>query len=135
MKKLLAGLLVVLLVGCSANARTQQNSSTSGKAAIDFPKALALKDGNTQPAQVEVYRKQFETFKKLCVENDETLAGMIYAHSKKSKAAGYKWATNIDTLNSFVLSAQSFERKPGRCIQVYQTYEESLKDESSDSKQ
>nr|AAX31728.1 beta-galactosidase alpha subunit [Cloning shuttle vector pSCR119]AAX31734.1 beta-galactosidase alpha subunit [Cloning shuttle vector pSCR202] len=36
-------------------------------------------------------------------------------------------------INSFVISAESFERKPGRCIQVYQTYDESLKEESSES--
>jgi hypothetical protein len=60
---------------------------------------------------------------------------MVYAFTKKSKAAGYKWSTNLDTLQSFALSAQSFERKPGLCIQVYQTYAESLKEESSESKQ
>jgi hypothetical protein len=135
MKKVFITLLVALLVGCSANARTQQKSSTSGKSATDFPKALALKDGKKESAQVDVYRQEFEKFKKLCIENDDVLAGMIHAHTKKSKAAGYEWATNLDTLQSFALSAQSFERKPGFCIQVYQTYDESLKDESSESKQ
>ncbi len=134
MKKLFAGLLVVLLVGCSANARTQQKSSTFSKGATDFPKALALKDGKTESSQVDVYRQEFEKFKKLCVENDDILAGMIHAFTKKNKAAGFDWSTNLDTLQSFAQSAQSFERKPGLCIQVYQTYVESLPEESSESK-
>lgn len=129
MKKLLAGLLILLLLGCSANARTQQKSSTSSKGETDFPKALALKDGKTEPTQVDVYRQEFEKFKKLCIENDDTLAGMVYAFTKKSKAAGDDWATNLDTLQSFAQSAQSFERKPGLCIQVYQTYVEGLKEQ------
>lgn len=127
MKKFFITLLVALLVGCSSNARTQQNTTTSGNQATDFPAALALKDGLTESAQVDVYRQEFEKFKKLCVENDDTLAGMVYAFTKKSKAAGFDWSTNLDTLQSFVQAAESgFERKPGLCIQVYQTYVESL---------
>ncbi|BAY10645.1 hypothetical protein [Calothrix sp. NIES-2098] len=133
MKKAFITLLVTLLVGCSANARTQQKSSTSGNETIDFPKALALRDGKTQPAQVAVYREEFEKFKKLCVESRADLAGMVYSIAKKGKAAGYKWSTNLDTLKSFALSAESFDRKPGRCFQVYQTYLESLQEESRES--
>ncbi|WP_089131655.1 hypothetical protein [Tolypothrix sp. NIES-4075] len=132
MKKLFAGLLVVLVVGCSVQARTQQNSSTSGNQKIDFPRALALKDGKKEPAQFDVYKQEFEKFKKLCVENDETLAGMVYASTKKSKAAGYKWSTNLDTMQSFIQMAESgFERKPVRCINVYQVHLQSLQEESS----
>lgn len=132
MKKLFAGLLVALLVGCSANARTQQNPSTSGNQKIDFPKALASKDGRKQPAEIDVYRKQFQKLEKLCVENDESLAGMIYTIAKKGKAAGYEWSTNIDTLNSFVQMAESgFERKPARCMEVYLALHKDLQEEES----
>jgi hypothetical protein len=134
MKKVFIGLLVALLVGCSANARTQQKSAASGNKTIDFPKALALKDGKKELAQVAVYREEFEKFKKLCVENEDTLAGMIHAFTKKAKASGDDWSTNLDTLKSFVQSAESgFERKPARCIQVYQIYLESLQEESRES--
>lgn len=134
MNKVFIGLLVALLVGCSANARTQQKSAASGNETIDFPKALALKDGRTQSAQVDVYRQQFQKLKKLCVESDGDLAGMIYTNAKKGKAAGYKWSTNIDTLNSYVQMAESgFERKPGRCMSIYTALNESLREESSES--
>lgn len=133
MKTVFITLLAALMVGCSANARTEQKSSTSSKSETDFPKALALKDGKTESESVDVYREEFEKFKKLCIENDDTLAGMVYAYTKKNKAAGFNWSTNLDTLQSFAQSAESFERKPGRCIQVYQTYVESLKALPSDS--
>jgi hypothetical protein len=135
MKKLFAGLLVVLVVGCSVQARTQQNSSTSGNQKIDFPRALALKDGKKEPAQFDVYKQEFEKVKKLCVENDETLAGMVYAYTKKSKAAGYDWSTNLETLQSFVEMAESgFERKPGRCMEIYLALGKDLQEESKSSK-
>jgi hypothetical protein len=135
MKKLLAGLLVVL-VGCSANARTQQKSSTSSNQKIDFPKALALKDGRKQPEEIDVYRQQFQKLEKLCIENGSDLAGMIYTIAKKGKAAGYEWSTNIDTLNSFVQMAESgFERKPARCMEVYSALNKDLQEELSESKQ
>ena len=134
MKKLFASLLVMSLVGCSVQARTQQNPSTSGNQKIDFPKALALKDGKKQPAEIDVYRQEFEKFKKPCLENDETLAGMVYAYTKKSKASGDEWSTNLDTMQSFAQSAESgFERKPARCIQVYHMYVESLQEGSGES--
>jgi hypothetical protein len=134
MKKFFTGLLVVLLVGCSVNARTQQKSAASGNETIDFPNALALKDGNKESAQVAVYRQQFQKLKKLCVESDADLAGMIYTNAKKGKAAGYKWSTNIDTLNSYVQMAESgFERKPGRCMSIYAALNKSLQEESSES--
>ncbi|MHC5860890.1 hypothetical protein [Nostoc sp.] len=121
MKKVFTTLLVALLVGCSANARTQQNSSTSGNQKLDFPKALALTDQKKEPAQIAVYRQEFEKLKKLCVENDHDLAGMVYAITTRSKTAGYKWSTNLDTIQSFAQTAESgFQRKPVRCIEVYQ---------------
>ncbi len=132
MKKIFITLLVALLFGCSANARTQQKLNTKANETIDYPKALALKDGKKEPAQVDVYRQQLEKFKKLCVENNDELAGMVYAYTKKSKAAGDKWSTNLDTMQSFIQTAESgFERKPVRCIQVYQIYLQSLQEESS----
>lgn len=131
MKKLFASLLVVLLVGCSVQARTQQNRSTKASGTIDYPKALASKDGKKQPAEIDVYRQEFEKLKKPCLENDETLAGMVYAFTKKAKASGDEWSTNLDTMQSFAQSAESgFERKPARCIQVYQMYVESLQEGS-----
>jgi hypothetical protein len=134
MKKVFIALLVALLVGCSANARTQQKSATKANETIDFPKALALKDGKKQPAEIDVYRQEFEKLKKLCVENDGDLAGMIYTIAKKGKAAGYKWSTNIDTLQSFVQMAESgFERKPARCMEVYLVLRKDLQEESSES--
>lgn len=132
MKKLFAGLLVALLLGCSANARTQQKSSTSGKAAIDFPKLLASKDGKTESESVDIYRQEFEKFKKLCVEEPELLADMIHTFTIKSKAQGYKGSTYLKTLQSFIQTAESgFERKPGSCIQLYKTYLDSLQEEPS----
>ena len=134
MKKLFAGLLVALLVGCSVQARTQQKPSTKASETIDYPRALALKDGKKQPAQFDVYRQEFEKLKKPCLENDETLAGMVYAFTKKAKASGDESSTNLDTMQSFAQSAESgFERKPARCIQVYQMYVQSLQEESSES--
>lgn len=132
MKKLFAGLLLALLISCSANTRTQQNSSTSGKAVIDFPKLLASKDGKTQSESVDVYRQEFEKFKKLCVEDQEILAAMIHTFTIKSKAQGYKGSTYLKTLQSFIQTAESgFERKPASCIQLYKTYLDSLQEESS----
>lgn len=131
MKKVFIALLVALLVGCSANARTQQKSSASSNKTIDYPKALALKDGKKEPAQIDVYRQEFENLKKPCLENDETLAGMVYAFTKKAKASGDEWSTNLDTMKSFSQSAESgFKRKPALCIQVYQMYVESLQEGS-----
>jgi hypothetical protein len=131
MKKLFAGLLVALLVGCSVQARTQQKPSTKTLETIDYPTVLALKDGKKQPAEIDVYRQEFEKLKKPCLENDETLAGMVYAFTKKAKASGDEWSTNLDTMKSFAESAESgFERKPARCIQVYQMYVESLQEGS-----
>lgn len=134
MKKVLIGLLIALLAGCSVQGRTQQNPSTSGNQTTDFPKALALKDGKTESAQIDIYRQEFEKFKKLCVENEDTLAGMVYAFTKKNKAAGFDWSTNLDTLQSFIQTAESgFKRKPVRCIQVYQIYLQDLQESSSQS--
>jgi hypothetical protein len=134
MKKLFTGLLVVLLVSCSANARTQQNSSPSGNETLDFPKGLALKDGKRESVQIDVYRQEFKKLKKLCVENDGDLAGMIYTIAKKGKAAGYNWSTNLDTLKSFVEMAESgFERKPARCMQIYLMLHKDLQEESRES--
>jgi hypothetical protein len=131
MKKVFIALLVALLVGCSANARTQQKPSTKASETIDYPKALALKDGKKQPAEIDVYRQEFEKFKKLCVESDGDLAGLVYAFTKKAKASGDEWSTNLDTMQSFAQSAESgFERKPVRCIQVYQMYVQSLQEGS-----
>jgi hypothetical protein len=131
MKKVFIPLLVALLVGCSANARTQQKSSTKANETIDYPKVLALKDGKKQPAEIEVYRQEFKNLKKPCLENDETLAGMVYAFTKKAKASGDESSTNLDTMQSFAQSAESgFERKPVRCIQVYQMYVQSLQEGS-----
>lgn len=131
MKKVFIALLVALLVGCSANARTQQKSSTKASETIDYPKVLALKDGKKQPEEIDVYRQEFENLKKPCLENDETLAGMVYAFTKKAKASGDEWSTNLDTMKSFSQSAESgFKRKPALCIQVYQMYVESLQEGS-----
>ncbi|MFS0520201.1 hypothetical protein ACEYW6_36760 [Nostoc sp. UIC 10607] len=131
MKKLLAGLLVVLLVGCSANARTQQNPSAKANETIDYPFALALKDGKKQPAEIDVYRQEFKKFKKLCIEYEQTLADMVYTFTKKAKASGDEGSTNLDTLQSFIQTAESgFERKPAHCIQIYQMYVESLQEGS-----
>ncbi|MCC5625872.1 hypothetical protein [Nostoc sp. CHAB 5715] len=134
MKKLFAGLLVALLVGCSVQARTQQNPSTKASETIDYPKALALKDGKKQPTEIDVYKQQFQKLEKLCIENDGDLAGMIYTIAKKGKAAGYEWSTNIDTLNSFIQMAESgFERKPAHCMEVYLALNKDLQEESSES--
>lgn len=134
MKKVFIALLVALLVGCSTNARTQQKSSTKASETIDYPKALALKDGKKQPAEIDVYKQQFQKLEKLCIENDGDLAGMIYTIAKKGKAAGYEWSTNIDTLNSFIQMAESgFERKPARCMEVYLALNKDLQEESSES--
>ena len=123
---------MVLLDGCSAQARTEKNPSTKASETIDYPKALALKDGRKQPKEIDVYRQQFQKLEKLCVENDGDLAGMIYTIAKKGKASGYEWSTNIDTLNSFVQMAESgFERKPARCIQVYLVLNKDLQEEES----
>ncbi|MCC5633989.1 hypothetical protein LC613_42020 [Nostoc sphaeroides CHAB 2801] len=135
MKKVFIALLLALLLGCSANARTQQKSSAKASGTTDFPRALALKDGKKEPAQFDVYRQEFEKFKKLCVENDDDLAGMVYAYTKKNKAAGYDWSTNLDTMQSFVEMAESgFERKPVRCIQVYQLHLQNLQELNQPSK-
>jgi hypothetical protein len=134
MNKFFTGFLVVLLVGCSANARIQQNSSTSDSETLDFPKGLAMKDGQTESGQIDVYREEFKKLKKLCVENDGDLAGMIYTIAKKGKAAGYNWSTNLDTLKSFVEMAESgFERKPGRCMQIYLMLHKDLQEELRES--
>ncbi|HYX16619.1 MAG TPA: hypothetical protein VE944_20070 [Nostoc sp.] len=131
MKKVFIALLVALLVGCSGNARTQQKSSTKANETIDYPRALALKDGKKQPEEIDVYRQEFENLKKPCLENDETLTGMVYAFTKKAKASGDESSTNLDTMQSFAQSAESgFERKPALCIQVYQMYVESLQEGS-----
>lgn len=132
MKKVFIALLVALLVGCSANGRTQQKSSAKASETIDYPKALALKDGKKQPAEIDVYRQEFEKFKKLCIEYEQTLADMVYTFTKKNKVAGYEWSTNLDTLNSFIEMAESgFERKPARCMDVYQVHLQSLPEESN----
>ncbi|BAZ50504.1 hypothetical protein NIES4103_31200 [Nostoc sp. NIES-4103] len=118
MKKVFIALLVVLL-GCSANTRTRQVSAKTNKK-IDFPTALALKDGVTEPAQVDVYRQEFEKLKKLCIEDDDTLTDMVYTTAKKLKKISYNLSPNLNTLKFFTQLAESeFEHKPVPCIEFY----------------
>ncbi|WP_026736115.1 hypothetical protein [Fischerella sp. PCC 9605] len=134
MKKVLIGLLIALLVGCS-QGRTQKNASTSGNSISVFPKILALKDGKKESAQIDIYGQEFEKLKKLCIESDKDLAGMIDSIVKKEKAYGDNSATNLDTLKSFNDMAESgFERKPGKCMEIYLTLNNNLKELNESNK-
>jgi hypothetical protein len=126
------GLMTALLVGCAGTQTSSTPNSDNEK--IDFAKALALKDGKRESSEIEVYRQGLDKLKKLCVESEESLAGMVYANAKQGKAAGFEWSTNIDTLNSYIEMAESgFERKPGRCLEIYSRLKET-QEESSKSK-
>ena len=127
------GMITALLLGCAG----VQTSSTpkSDQEKIDFAKGLALKDGKRNSSEIEVYRQRLDKLKKLCVESEDNLAGMVYSNAKQGKAAGFEWSTNIDTLNSYIEMAESgFERKPGRCLEIYSRLKESNEDPSKSNK-
>jgi preprotein translocase subunit SecF len=130
MKKYLVVCLITgLLIGCAGEKTS--STSTSSNEKIDFAKGLAVKDGKSKPSEIEVYRQRLDQLKKLCIESEDNLAGMVYANAKQGKEAGFEWSTNIDTLNSYIQMAESgFERKPGRCLDIYSRLKESNEDSS-----
>ncbi|WP_016952168.1 hypothetical protein [Anabaena sp. PCC 7108] len=136
MKKIIIGLLVAILAGCTSVKQSQKETSEVERKISEKPMSqnLAILDGKKDPASLELYDKEFKKLKNLCFEDEKTLGTMIFSIAKMGKEAGYEWSTNLDTLKSFVQMAESgFERKPAQCMQIYTMLNKQYKEEAAEN--
>ncbi|MBE9058511.1 hypothetical protein [Sphaerospermopsis sp. LEGE 08334] len=122
MKKIIIGLLTIILTGCTSVKESEKSTSEVERKISEKPMSenLAILDGKKDPASLELYDKEFKKLKNLCFEDEREIGLMIFKITKFEKEAGYTTYSNFDTLQSFKSIAESyFNRKRGECIQVY----------------
>jgi hypothetical protein len=120
-------LSLLLLVGCSPSPSS--NSATASSTPDTLPEEkLAWLDAKKEADAVKPYAEALDQLQSKCYESRQDIAVMVFAVVKKEKEAGFP-ADHLDMLQSFNFAADSLDKKPGACIDIYKYFRDSVEEE------
>ncbi len=122
----LLALSLLLLVGCSSSPSSKLATATSTPDTLPEQK-LALLDGKKEADAAKPYAEALDQLQSKYYESRQDIAVMVFAVVKKEKEAGFP-ADHLDMLQSFNFAADSLDKKPGACIDVYRYFRNSAKE-------